>query len=494
MSELNKLSILEALKDLRTKKFSATELMQAHINQAKKYSHLNAYISFCEESSLQQAKLADENIARKEMRKFEGIPIGVKDLFCTKGVKTTAASKMLHNFVPTYNSTVSDKILNQHGGIMTGKLNMDEFAMGGANITSYFGNVINPWKDKNDPNKQLVPGGSSGGSSAAVASFMAMGALGSDTGGSVRQPAAFTGIVGMKPTYGRCSRYGMIAFASSLDQAGVFARNVADTALMLEAIMGHDTKDSTSAPRDVPELVSASEKSIKGQKIGVPTDIMNQEGISEDILQMWQNSINLIKEQGAEIIDITLPHAKYAVPTYYIIAPAEASANLARYDGVRYGYRTTGSYNSLDELYELTRSEGFGEEVKRRIMIGTYVLSSGFYDSYYGQAQKMRRLIMQDFTNAYQKVDAILMPSAPSAAFGVHEKQDNPVTMYLNDIFTIPASLAGLPSISVPAGLSKNNLPLGMQIIGNSFDEYNVIKFAGALERAVKIDFTPGGF
>jgi aspartyl-tRNA(Asn)/glutamyl-tRNA(Gln) amidotransferase subunit A len=377
---------------------------------------------------------------------------------------------------------------------MLGKANMDECAMGSSNLTSYFGKVINPWKAINDET-ELVPGGSSGGSSAAVSSFISMAALGSDTGGSVRQPAAFTGIVGIKPTYGRCSRWGMIAFASSLDQAGVLTRTTEDSAILLEAMMGFDERDSTSIDAKVPELRSATKASVKGMKIGIPVDLMNQDGVDNEIIQMWQNSVKIMKAEGAEIINIELPHSKYALATYYIIGPAEASSNLARYDGVRYGLRVEKEGMGIEEMYELTRSAGFGAEVKRRIMIGTYVLSSAFMDAYYLKAQKMRRLIANDFNSSFKKVDVIMLPSAPTAAFGVNEVQDNPVTMYLNDIFTIPASLAGLPCISVPAALSNKGLPLGMQIIGQPLDEYNTLRAAAAIERAcVGIDFKPRGF
>jgi aspartyl-tRNA(Asn)/glutamyl-tRNA(Gln) amidotransferase subunit A len=491
MSELIKLTIAEALNGLALKKFSSLELVEAHLKQMEKHKALNAYVMDTPEIARQLALESDARIASGNALKLDGIPVGVKDLFCTKGVRSTACSKILHNFFPTYESTVSANIAS-HGTIMLGKTNMDELAMGSSNMTSYFGNVINPWKGVNG--EDLTPGGSSGGSSAAVSAFMAMATLGSDTGGSVRQPAAFTGLVGVKPTYGRCSRYGMIAFASSLDQAGVLTRSVEDSALMLEAMMGFDPKDSTSLNVAVPELRSSVKESVKGMKIGVPYDLMKQEGISEEIIKMWHDSIAILKDQGVEIIDISLPNAKYALPVYYVLAPAEASSNLSRYDGVRYGLRIEKEGMSLDEMYELTRSEGFGAEVKRRIMIGAYVLSSGFMDAYYTKAQKVRRLIANDFKTAFTKVDAILTPSAPTEAFALNVKQDNPVTMYLNDIFTIPSSLAGLPCMSVPAALSKNNLPLGMQIITDKLGEYNMLKVAAAIEKNVNIDFTPKGF
>jgi aspartyl-tRNA(Asn)/glutamyl-tRNA(Gln) amidotransferase subunit A len=493
MNELIKLSITEALNGLKSKKFSASELVRAHTEQARKHKKLNSYITETFDLAEELAKIADKNYHTGDNRKLEGIPIGVKDLFCTKGVRTTSASKMLHDFVPTYDSTVSRNIADA-GTIMIGKTNMDEFAMGSSNTTSYFGHVVNPWKARNS-DKELVPGGSSGGSSAAVSSFTAMAALGSDTGGSIRQPAAFTGTIGVKPTYGRCSRWGMIAFASSLDQAGIFTRTVADAALMLESMMGFDEKDSTSVKKEVPELVSAANKPVKGMKVGVPMDLMEIEGANEEIMQMWRESVAMMKAEGAEIVNISLPHAKYALSVYYIIAPAEASSNLARYDGVRYGYRTDRICHSLDEMYTQTRTEGFGEEVKRRILIGAYVLSSSHMNAYYLKAQKVRRLIANDFKNAYEKADVILLPSTPTEAFGVNDNQNDPLTMYLNDIFTIPASLAGLPCSSVPAAISANGLPLGMQLVAPSYDEYNLIRATAVIERAMSnVDFTPGGF
>lgn len=493
MSELIKLSIAEALEGLKAKKYTATEIVDAHIKQAEAQKSLNSYITETFDIARGQAKQSDANYASGNARKLEGIPVAVKDLFCTKNVKTTAGSRMLGEFVPPYESTVSQNIAD-HGTVMIGKANMDEFAMGSSNTTSYFGNVINPWKAKNS-DKDLVPGGSSGGSAAAVSSFTAMAALGSDTGGSIRQPAAFTGTFGIKPTYGRCSRWGMVAFASSLDQAGIFTRNVTDAALMLEAMMGFDEKDSTSINQPVPELVSAGKKSVKGMKIGVPTDLMEMDGVNPEIMQMWQDAIEMMKAEDATIINITLPHAKYALPVYYVIAPAEASSNLSRYDGVRYTQRTDKPCRNLDDLYRLTRNECFGEEVKRRIMIGTYVLSSSHMDAYYLKAQKVRRLIANDFKDAYKKVDVIMLPSTPTAAFGINENQDDPLTMYLNDIFTIPASLAGLPCSSVPAALNSEGLPLGMQLVAPALDEYSVLQASAVIERAVKdLDFTPGGF
>jgi aspartyl-tRNA(Asn)/glutamyl-tRNA(Gln) amidotransferase subunit A len=488
---LIKLSISEALFGMRSKKFTSHELVEAHIKQIEKHnSRLNAYIYHNHEYALECAKIADKNIFSNNMRPLEGIPIGMKDLFCTKGIRTTAGSRMLENFIPPYESTVSQKLIDS-GSISLGKTNMDEFAMGSANITSYYGNTLNPWRTENG--KDVVPGGSSGGSSAAVSAFMAMATTGSDTGGSVRQPAAFTGIVGIKPTYGRCSRFGMVAFASSLDQAGIFARNVEDSALVLEQMMGWDPKDSTSLNEPVPSLASAITSSVKGLKIGIPRDLMAQDGIDPAILGMWAHSIEILKSSGCEIVDIKLPTAKYALPVYYVIAPAEASANLARYDGVRYGLRIEEEGMSLEEIYYATRSAGFGAEVKRRIMIGTYVLSTGFRDAYYNKAQKVRRLIATELYQSLDQVDAILLPSAPTPAFGFDDKNDDPVTMYLNDVFTIPASLAGLPAMSVPAGMAQG-LPLGMQIIAKQLDEYTMIRVGAALEKGVGINFAPQGF
>jgi aspartyl-tRNA(Asn)/glutamyl-tRNA(Gln) amidotransferase subunit A len=493
MSDLTKLSISKALEGLKNKLFSASELVESHIKKAEEYKNLGSYITSTFEQAKVEAKLSDQRYQNGTARSLEGIPIAVKDLFCTKGVRTTAGSKMLANFIPTYESTVSQNVA-ANGTIMLGKTNMDEFAMGSSNTTSYFGNVINPWRAKGS-DVDLVPGGSSGGSAASVCSFTAMASLGSDTGGSIRQPASFTGTVGIKPTYGRCSRWGMIAFASSLDQAGVFTRTVLDSALMLEAMMSFDEKDSTSVKMTSPELASAITKTSKGMRVGVPTDLMELEGVSDEIIKMWKDSIEVMKSEGAEIVDITLPNSKYALPVYYIVAPAEASSNLARYDGVRYGHRTDKTDLNLDEMYIHNRTEGFGDEVKRRIILGTHVLSSTQMDAYYLKAQKIRRLIANDFKAAYEKVDVILLPSTPTAAFGIKEIQDNPLTMYLNDIFTIPASLAGLPCMSVPSAITKAGLPIGMQLISPAFDEYNLLRAAGAIERgANNLNFIPRGF
>lgn len=482
MTDLTKLTLKQAQKGLKNKEFKAVELNQAYIENAEKDRNLNAFITETFDLALNQAKIADENIAKNSAKELEGIPLAIKDLFCTKGTKTTAASKMLENFVPEYESTVTQKLWDC-GATMIGKTNMDEFAMGSANVNSYFGATINNHKGKGG--EDLVPGGSSGGSAVAVSANLAMAATGSDTGGSIRQPASFTGIVGIKPTYGRCSRYGMVAYASSLDQAGIFSKNVEDAATLLKIISGYDDKDSTSINQSVPDFDALLKADVKGKKIGIPKEYRS-EHLPSDITQIWEKCANVLKEQGAEIVDISLPNTKYAPAVYYIIAPAECSSNLARYDGVRYGYRTPQQNLSLEEMYEKTRSEGFGEEVKTRIMTGTYVLSAGYYDAYYKKAQQVRRLILEDFKNAFKNVDAILTPVAPSAAFSIKDAKSNndPVAMYLNDIFTIPASLAGMPGISVPAGISKDGLPVGMQIIGNHFDEQTILNVASVIEKS----------
>lgn len=480
-NHLISMTVTEALKGLKDKKFSATELTKAHIAQVEACDHLNAFITKTPELALKLAAESDARIAKGEMRKLEGIPIAMKDLYCTKDVTTTAASQMLKNFVPPYESTVSQKLLDA-GTISVGKANLDEFAMGGSNTNSSFGPVENPWKSKTNPDKKLVSGGSSGGSAAAVAAGMAMASTGTDTGGSTRQPGSFCGIVGVKPTYGRCSRWGIIAFASSLDQAGIFARNVEDSALLLETISGFDPKDSTSAQMPVPDFSALLKQDIKGLRVGIPKEY-RVDGMPQEIVDVWDKGAQLLKDAGAVIVDVSLPHTKYAVPTYYIIAPSEASSNLARYDGVRYGMRVEGK--DLQETYDLTRAAGFGKEVKRRIMIGTYCLSSGYYDAYYTKAQKVRRLIANDFIAAFEKCDVILTPTAPSSAFAIGENDDDPIKMYLGDVFTIPASLAGLPGISVPGGLDNQGLPLGLQIIGKAWDEVTMFKAAHALEQAV---------
>jgi aspartyl-tRNA(Asn)/glutamyl-tRNA(Gln) amidotransferase subunit A len=474
------LTIAEAARGLAARDFSAVELTQAHLAAIEALNpRLNALITVTPELALDQAKAADARLAAGGAETLTGIPLAIKDLFCTEGVRTTAASRILEPFVPPYESTVTAQ-LKAAGAVFLGKANLDEFAMGSSNITSGFGPVENPWKRAGSEAK-LVPGGSSGGSAAAVAARLAMGATGTDTGGSIRQPASFTGLAGLKPTYGRCSRFGIIAFASSLDQAGPMARTVEDCAILLGAMAGFDAKDSTSAERQVPDFRAAAAKSVRGMRIGIPAEY-RMPGMPSEIETLWDRGVMWLREQGAEIIDISLPHTKYGLPVYYIVAPAEASSNLARYDGVRFGARVEGE--DLIDMYERTRAAGFGAEVKRRIMIGTYVLSAGYYDAYYLKAQKVRALILRDFDRAFAQVDAILTPTAPSAAFAIGEKMDDPVTMYLNDVFTVPASLAGVPAMSVPAGLSAEGLPLGLQVIGRHFDEETVFAVSAAIERA----------
>ena len=484
MSDLLKFDLLQASKAIKNKKFSSVELTNAYLEAIKNTSSLGAYLEIVKDHALSMAKISDENISNGVSRPLEGLPIGVKDMFCTKGIKTTASSKILDNFYPTYESTVTQNLWDD-GAVMLGKLSCDEFAMGSSNETAAKGNVKNPWL----LGKEVSPGGSSGGSAAAVASRSALAATGTDTGGSIRQPAAFCGITGLKPTYGRCSRWGIVAFSSSLDQAGPLTRTVGDAALMLNSMASYDKKDSTSANLKMPNLIDYLDKGVKGKKIGIPKEY-TQDGISDDIVKFYDTSISWLKDAGAEIIPVSLPHTKYALPVYYIIAPAEASSNLARYDGVRYGVRKEGK--NLDDMYELTRGNGFGEEVKRRIMIGTYVLSSGYYDAYYLKAQKVRRLIKQDFDQVFEKVDFILTPSTPTTAFALGEKLD-PLTMYLNDIFTVPASLAGLPGISLPVGLDKSGLPIGMQLIAKAFDEMGLISTAQVLEKSAGFNFIADG-
>lgn len=481
MTKLTELTIEKAKTGLLKKEFSAKELTEAHLDAMAKNRDLNAYIVETPEIALAQAAESDKKIASGNPGLLEGIPIAVKDLFCTKGVHSQSCSKILKGFKPEYESTVTANMFAQ-GAVMLGKTNMDEMAMGSANTSSCYGPVKNPW------NHELVPGGSSGGSAAAVAADIALAALGSDTGGSIRQPAAFTGIVGMKPTYGRCSRWGMIAFASSLDQAGPMGKSVKDTALLLQSIAGHDKKDSTSANIPVPDFAAACKGDVKGKKIGIPKEY-RVDGTPQEITDLWDKGAKMLEDAGAEIIDISLPHSKYALPTYYIIAPAEASSNLARYDGVRYGLRVDGE--SLDEMYENTRAEGFGPEVKRRILIGTYVLSAGYYDAYYKKAQRVRTLIVEDFKKAFEKVDAILTPTTPSEAFKIGVKVEDPITMYLNDLFTVAASLAGLPSLALPLGLSKNGLPLGLQLITGTLQEEKLFNIAQGLENAANFTSKP---
>ena len=479
MSNLLDFDLSSAIKALKNKEISSVELTNAYLNAIENTSNLGAYLDIQKDYALQMAKKSDEKISQGMAGPLEGVPIAVKDMFCTKDIKTTASSKILENFYPTYESTVTQNLWDD-GAVMLGKLSCDEFAMGSSNETAAKGNVINPWSKTNP----ISPGGSSGGSAAAVAARSALAATGTDTGGSIRQPAAFCGITGLKPTYGRCSRWGIVAFSSSLDQAGPLTRTVSDAAIMLNSMAGYDNKDSTSANIEMPDLTSFLDKSIKGKKIGIPKEY-TQDGISEDIVKFYDTSIQFLKDSGAEIIPVSLPHTKYALPVYYIIAPAEASSNLARYDGVRYGIRNEAE--NLDEMYELTRGNGFGEEVQRRIMIGTYVLSSGYYDAYYLKAQKVRRLIKEDFEKAFENVDFLLTPSTPSTAFELGQKQD-PIKMYLNDIFTVPASLAGLPGISIPVGLDKAGLPVGIQLIANSFDEPNLISVAHTLEKSANFN------
>ncbi|MFT9027599.1 Asp-tRNA(Asn)/Glu-tRNA(Gln) amidotransferase subunit GatA [Acetobacter indonesiensis] len=486
---LTRLTLTEARAGLAARKFSARDLAKAHLDAIDRLNpKLNAYITVLpEEDVLAAADAADARYANGTARAMEGLPVGVKDLFCTKGVKTTAASKILANFIPPYESTVTARLLDA-GSVFVGKTNLDEFAMGSANITSAFGSVLNPWQRKGDEATALVPGGSSGGSAAAVAAGLALAATGTDTGGSIRQPAAFCGIVGLKPTYGRCSRWGTIAYASSLDQAGPMTRTVADAGLMLEAMAGFDEKDSTCSNRPVPAFAQAVGKSVKGLRVGIPAEY-RAPGLSPEISAMWEQGIAWLRDAGCEIVDVSLPHTKYGLATYYIIAPAECSSNLARYDGIRFGVRKDAP--TLDGVYELTRAEGFGEEVRNRILMGTYVLSAGYYDAYYLKAQKVRTLIKRDFVQAFEQVDVLLTPTAPSAAFAQGENVDDPVQMYLNDIFTVPASMAGVPALSVPVGLDAKGLPLGLQIIGRHFDEETVLSVGGALEAAAGFAHTP---
>jgi len=485
------LTLKGALEALDAKRISSVELTQAHLDGiAKLNPRLNAYITVTAEKALAQAAASDARRAKGEARPLDGIPLAIKDLFCTAGTETTAGSRILKGFVPPYESTVSQKLLDD-GAVFLGKANLDEFAMGSSNTTSASGPVENPWSRANDPDTRLVPGGSSGGSAAAVAARLALGATATDTGGSIRQPAAFCGIAGIKPTYGRCSRFGIVAFASSLDQAGPVARTVEDTAILLRSMSGYDPKDSTSANLPVPDFAAACARGVKGLRIGVPREY-RLEGTPAEIVALWDQGLAWLREAGAETVEISLPHAKYALPTYYIVAPAEASSNLARYDGVRFGSRVTEPNSDLRDLYERTRAAGFGAEVRRRIMIGTYVLSAGYYDAYYLKAQKVRALIRRDFEEAFKKVDAIVTPATPSAAFGIEEKQDDPVTMYLNDVFTVTANLAGLPGLAVPAGLDAQGLPLGLQVIGRAFDEESVFAVGGAIERAAGFTALPG--
>ena len=484
MSELTKLTIAEARDALRKGDVTSVELTEASLKAIDAADALNAFVHKTPEIAMERARAADERIKAGDAPAMCGIPVGIKDLFCTKGVESQAASRILEGFKPEYESTISQNLIDA-GAVMVGKLNMDEFAMGSSNETSTYGNAVNPWRRGNDE-AQLTPGGSSGGSASAVAADLCLAATGTDTGGSIRQPAAFTGITGIKPTYGRCSRWGTIAFASSLDQAGPMTKDVRDAAIMLEAMCSHDPKDSTSVDLAVPDFEAALTGDIKGKTIGIPKEY-HMDGMPDEIEDLWARGKEMLADAGAKVVDITLPHTKYALPAYYVIAPAEASSNLARYDGVRYGHRAKlAQGDGITEMYEKTRAEGFGAEVQRRVMVGTYVLSAGFYDAYYNRARKVRALIKRDFDEVFAAgVDAILTPATPSAAFGLGEMKDaDPVQMYLNDVFTVTVNLAGLPGIAVPAGLDKQGLPLGLQLIGKPWEEADLLNTAYALEKA----------
>ncbi len=487
MTDLTSLTLAQAREALRKKEFSATELAEAHLAAVERARALNAFVMETPERARAMARASDARLAKGEAGPLEGLPLAIKDLFCTEGVRTTACSHILDEFVPTYESTVTANLWRD-GAVLLGKTNADEFAMGSSNETSYYGPVVSPWRRRGAPTK-LVPGGSSGGSAAAVAASVCVGAIGTDTGGSIRQPAAFCGVVGLKPTYGRCSRWGIVAFASSLDQAGPFGRTVRDCAILLRAIAGHDPKDTTSADVAVPDYEAAIGRSIKGMRVGIPREY-RMPGMSGEIDELWQKGADWLKAAGAELVDVSLPMTKYALPTYYIVAPAEASSNLARYDGVRYGLRVPG--RDIIDMYEQTRAAGFGKEVRRRIMIGTYVLSAGYYDAYYLRAQKVRTLIKRDFEKCFAAgVDAILTPTTPSAAFAIGEKgRASPVEMYLNDVFTVTVNMAGLPAISVPSGLDSQDLPLGLQLIGRPFAEETLFALGAIVENAAG-SFTP---
>ena len=493
MTELNRLTIAAASAGLAKGEFSARELTQSCVDAMDERSDLGAFITPTPDLALEAADQADAKRKGGGDAPLLGIPLGIKDLFCTEGVQTTAASKILQGFVPTYESSVTTNLLRD-GAVFLGKLNLDEFAMGSSNTTSYYGNVVNPWQSASKPDMQLVPGGSSGGSASAVAARLCLGATGTDTGGSIRQPAAFCGITGLKPTYGRCSRWGIVAFASSLDQAGPMARSVEDCAILLGSMAGFDAKDTTSVDTPVPDYTAELGAGVKGLKIGLPREY-RVDGMPAEIEQLWQQSAQWLRDQGAEVVKISLPHTHSALPAYYIVAPAEASSNLARYDGVRYGFRADApdglpEFSSLEDMYATTRGEGFGAEVQRRIMIGAYVLSAGYYDAYYNKARRIRSLIARDFTEAFEQVDAILTPTTPSAAFGITEEPSG-VEMYMNDVFTVPASMAGIPGISLPAGLSSDGLPLGVQLLGRPFDEEGLLRVAQALEDAAGFTATP---
>ncbi len=487
MSGLTDLDLAEARKGLGRREFSARDLAAAYNDRVAQATPLNAYITPTPERALAMADAADLRLRRGAGLPLDGIPIAVKDVYCTKGVLTTAASHILDGFCPPYELTVTERLW-QAGAVMLGKANLDEFAMGSSSTTSWYGPVENPWRRRSGDNRPLVAGGSSGGSAAAVAARAALAALGTDTGGSIRQPASFCGIVGLKPTYGRCSRWGVVAYASSLDHPGPLTRTVRDAAIMLRAMAGHDPRDSTSAPLPAPDYEAALTGDIRGLRVGVPREY-RADGMPAEIAALWARGTEWLRRAGAEPIEVSLPHTRLALPAYYIIAPAEASSNLARYDGVRFGLRVEG--DSLDEMYELTRAKGFGAEVRRRVLIGTYALSAGYYDAYYLKAQRVRALVAGDFANAFARVDCLLAPTAPSAAFPIGEKSDDPIAMYLNDVFTVPANLAGLPAVSVPAGLSADGLPLGLQVIGRAFDEATVLRVAQVLESAAQFRHLP---
>jgi aspartyl-tRNA(Asn)/glutamyl-tRNA(Gln) amidotransferase subunit A len=491
MSDPISMTLAEARDALKAKKLSSTELTTALVRSVEQSRSLNAFVTETPDRALAMAAASDARLAKGEGGALEGLPLAIKDLFCTKGVKTTAGSRILGNFVPPYESTVTQNLWNA-GAVMLGKTNMDEFAMGSSNETSAAGPVFNPWRAKNS-NANLVPGGSSGGSAAAVAGDLCLAATGTDTGGSIRQPAAVTGTVGLKPTYGRCSRFGIVAFASSLDQAGPMTKTVRDAAIMLGSMASVDAKDSTSVDVPVPNYEKLLEGGIKGLRVGIPKEY-RIDGVPADIGGLWDKGAAWLKAQGAEIVEVSLPHTKYALPTYYIVAPAEASSNLARYDGVRFGHRTSGSIHDITDLYEKSRAEGFGAEVQRRILIGTYVLSAGYYDAYYARAQKLRTLIKRDFDKAFESCDVLLTPATPGPAFGVGEKTADPVSMYLNDVFTVTVNLAGLPGLSVPAGLTDNGLPLGLQLIGKAFDEGTVLRAGLAIEEAADFRHKPANW
>jgi aspartyl-tRNA(Asn)/glutamyl-tRNA(Gln) amidotransferase subunit A len=485
-ADLTSLGLAEARDALAKKEVSSRELTSAYLAAIEDATPLNAFITVTADHALARADQADARIAAGEGGLIEGLPLAIKDLFCTDQIQTTAGSHILEGFKPQYESTVTANLWRQ-GGVMLGKTNLDEFAMGSSNETSFYGSVKNPWRRDGD-SANLVPGGSSGGSATAVSAHLAAAAIGTDTGGSIRQPAAFTGTVGLKPTYGRCSRWGVVAFASSLDQAGPMTRSVRDAAILLRAMASYDSKDSTSVDIAVPDYETALTGDVKGLRIGIPTEY-RVDGMPSDIEALWDKGIEWLRSAGAEIVDVSLPHTRYALPAYYIVAPAEASSNLARYDGVRYGLRVDGE--QLQDMYEQTRAAGFGAEVKRRILIGTYVLSAGYYDAYYLQAQKVRTLIKQDFEKVFENVDALLTPTTPTPAFGIGERVDDPISMYLNDVMTVPANMAGLPGISVPAGLSSDGLPLGLQVLGKAFDEATILRVGEMIERAASFDARP---